>query len=101
MHYNHLRFEDDKSIRDAHALMGMGASPGALTGLCLTLDREHYTDEEAVIEGRVCGRHDKEFFGFAPTDRDVELPFVAFYRFNDNGKLSSERVVMNLGPLHR
>jgi hypothetical protein len=29
----------------------------------------------------------------------VELPFVAFYRFDDNGKLTSERVVMNLGPL--
>ena len=100
MHYNHLPFKDDESIRDAHALLGMSAAPGALAGLCLTLDREHYTDEETVIEGRVCGRHQKEFFGYAPTDRDVELPFVAFYRFDDNDKLSSERVVMNLGPLH-
>jgi len=30
---------------------------------------------------------------------DVELPFVAFYRFDNNGKLTAERVVMNLGPL--
>ncbi len=29
--------------------------------------------------------------GFAPTERDVELPFVAFYRFDNNGKLTSER----------
>jgi hypothetical protein len=36
---------------------------------------------------------------FQPTGRDVELPFVAFYRFDDDGKRSSERVVMNLGPL--
>jgi hypothetical protein len=27
------------------------------------------------------------------------MPFVAFYRFDDDGKLTSERVVMNLGPL--
>ena len=53
-----------------------------------------------MIEGRVSGRHEQEFFGFAPTDRDVEMPFIAFYRFDNNGKLSSERVVMNLGPLH-
>ena len=65
-----------------------------------TIDEEHFTDDETVIEGRLCGKHAKEFMGFAPTDRDVELPFVAFYRFDDNGKLTSERVVMNLGPLN-
>ena len=26
------------------------------------------------------------------------LPYVAFYRFEGNGKLASERIVMNLGP---
>ena len=33
----------------------------------------------------------REFLGFPPTGRDVELPFVAFYRFDANGKLTSER----------
>ncbi len=47
----------------------------------------------------MCGKHSNEFFGYAPTERDVELPFVAFYRFDNNGKLTSERVIMNLGPL--
>ena len=58
-----------------------------------------FTDDETVIEGRLCGKHAKEFLGFEPSDSDVELPFVAFYSFDEDGKLTSERVVMNLGPL--
>ena len=61
--------------------------------------KEHYTDEEVVVEGRVSGKHSNEYFGFAPTGRDVELPYVAFYRFDNNDKLTSERIVMNLAPL--
>ena len=88
-----------EEIRLAHGYIGMSASPGAFRGLRAIIDEEHFTDDETVIEGRVCGRHASEFFGFSPTDRDVELPFVAFYRFDENGKLTFERVVMNLGPL--
>ncbi len=99
MHYNHLPFEGDERIRGAHVLIGMSASPGAFSGVRAIIDEEHYTDEETVVEGRMCGKHSNEFLGFAPTERDVELPFVAFYRFDNNGKLTSERIVMNLGPL--
>ncbi len=99
MHYNHLPFEGDEGIRGAHILIGMSASPGAFSGVRAIIDEEHYTDQETVVEGRMCGKHSNEFLGFAPTERDVELPFVAFYRFDNNGKLTSERIVMNLGPL--
>ena len=99
MHYNRLRLEDDEAIRGAHTLIGMSASPGAFSSVRAIIDEEHYTDEETVVEGRLCGKHSNEFLGYAPTERDLELPFVAFYRFDDNGKLTSERVVMNLGPL--
>ena len=73
--------------------------PGSFSGVRAVIDAEHYTDEETVLEGRMSGKHSHEFFGYPPTERDVELPFVAFYRFDNNGKLSSERIVMNLGPL--
>ncbi len=99
MHYHHLPFEGDDGIRGAHMLIGMSASAGAFSGSRHIIDEEHYTDEETVVEGRLVGKHSNEFLGFAPTERDVELPFVAFYRFDNNGKLTSERVVMNLGPL--
>ena len=99
MHYNHREFPSDETIRWAHGYIGMSTAPGAFSGLVATIDAEHFTDEETVIEGRLTGRHSCEFLGFPPTGRDIELPFVAFYRFDAGGKLTSERVVMNLGPL--
>ncbi len=99
MLYNRQEFPSDETIRWAHGYIGMSAAPGAFSGLVVTIDAEHFTDEETVIEGRVRGRHSSEFLGFPATDRDIELPFVAFYRFDARGKLTSERVVMNLGPL--
>jgi SnoaL-like protein len=99
MLYNRQEFPSDDTIRWAHGYIGMSAAPGAFHGLAATIDAEHFTDEETVIEGRITGRHTSEFLGFAPTGRDIELPFVAFYRFDGGGKLTSERVVMNLGPL--
>jgi hypothetical protein len=99
MLYNRQEFPSDETIRWAHGYIGMSAAPGAFGGLRAIIDEEHFTDDETVVEGRVCGRHASEFLGFPPSGRDVELPFVAFYRFDAKGKLTSERVVMNLGPL--
>jgi hypothetical protein len=42
-----------------------------------------------------------EFQGFAPTGRSVALLAVAFYNFDQTGKLISERIVMNLGAARR
>ena len=100
MLYNRQSFPSDETIRWAHGYIGMSAAPGALAGLRAVIDEEHFTDAETAIEGHLCGKHSREFLGFAPTQRDVELPFVAFYRFDADGKLTSERVVMDLGPLH-
>jgi ketosteroid isomerase-like protein len=99
MLYNRQTFPDPQSIRAGHAYIGMTAAPGAFAGLRAEIDAEHFTDDEVVIEGRLTGKHAAEFSGFPPTGREVELPFVSFYRFDANGKLVSERVVMNLGPL--
>jgi hypothetical protein len=98
MLYNRQAFGDHPSIRQAHVYIGFSAA-GAFGGLRTIADHEHLTADEIVVEGRLCGKHVGEFQGFPPTGRDVELPFVAFYRFDDGGKLVSERVVMNLGPL--
>jgi hypothetical protein len=99
MLYNHQRFDDPDGIRAAHGYIGFSAAPGAFTGIETNIDHEHFTDDEIVVEGRLRGRHTGEFLGFQPTNRDVVLPFAAFYRFDADGKLVSERVVMNLGPL--
>jgi hypothetical protein len=98
MLYNRQSFRDGDAIRLAHAYIGLSGD-GAFRGIRNVIDAEHFTDDEIIVEGRLCGRHDAEFQGFPPTGKEVELPFVAFYRFDAQGKLASERVVMNLGML--
>ncbi len=95
--YNRIPFTDPQSIRDAHVRMGFAGTDGALEDLHNYIDNEHFTDDEIIVEGRLCGKHVGEFLGFEATGRYVELPFVAFYHFDENDKLISERVVMNLG----
>ena len=99
MTYNRQPFVASESIGRAHAYIGFSEAAGAFTGIRNVIDGEHCTDDEIVVEGRLCGTHSGEFQGFAASGRAVELPFVAFYRFDETGKLVSERVVMNLGPL--
>ena len=99
MLYNRQSFRGRESIAAAHAYIGLSSAEGAFDGIRNVIDGEHFTADEIVVEGRLCGKHTGEFQGFAPTGRDVELPFVAFYRFDGDGKLTSERVVMELGAL--
>jgi len=99
MLYNRIPFKDPQSIRDAHVLIGFSGTDGALEDLQNCIDVEHFTEDEIIVEGRLCGKHVGEFLGFEATGRNVELPFVAFYHFDKTDKLISERVVMNLGVL--
>ena len=99
MLYNRIPFTDPQSIRDAHGLLGFSGTDGAFKDIHNNIDAEHFTEDEIIIEGRMSGKHVGEFLGFEATGRNVELPFVAFYRFDKTDKLISERVVMNLGAL--
>ncbi len=99
MIYNRDSFRDHDAIRNAHIYIGMSSIAGAISGLEVVTDAESFTDDDIVIEGRLCGKHVGEFRGYEPTDREVELPFVTFYRFDQDDKLASERVVMDLDAL--
>jgi ketosteroid isomerase-like protein len=100
MLYNSVPFRSKDEIRAAHEYLGFAAGGGAFAAPKNLVDRQSFTDTDIVVEGRLVGVHQGEFLGFAPSGQEVELPFVAFYCFGDDGLLSSERVVMNLGPLH-
>jgi len=99
MLYNRIPFTDPQSIRDAHGLIGFSGTDGAFKDIHNYIDAEHFTEDEIIVEGRLCGKHVGEFQGFEATGRNVELPFVAFYHFDKTDKLISERIVMNLGVL--
>ena len=68
MLYNRQSFADHDGIRQAHGYIGF-AGNGAFSGLHDVTDQEHFTDDEIVVEGRLCGKHVGEFGGFAPTDQ--------------------------------
>jgi len=99
MIYNGQRFAEPDHIRWAHGYIGMATTPGGFTALRSVRDREHFTADEIVVEGRLFGTHTGEFQGFDATAREVVLPFITFYRFDADGLLASERIVMNLGML--
>ena len=99
MLYNRIPFTGPQSIRGAHGLIGFSGADGAFKDIHNYIDVEHFTEDEIIVEGRLCGKHVGEFQGIEATGRNVELPFVAFYRFDKTDKLISERIVMNLGSL--
>jgi ketosteroid isomerase-like protein len=100
MHYNGVPFETPEAIEAAHAYLGFADVAGAFERPQNHIDNVSFTDTDVVVEGRLSGSHVHDFLGFAATGRLVVLPFTAFYRYNDAGVLTSERVVMNLGPLN-
>ena len=96
---NGRRFDDPRSIADAHTLLGMSNASAGLAGTQVIHDREFFTDEELLVYGRVRGNHIGQVLHFPPTFRQVELHYSAFYRFDEAGKIVAERIVMNWGPL--
>ena len=100
MHYNGVPFSTPDAIEAAHAYLGFADVAGAFDSPQNHIDRVSHTGTDVVVEGRLSGAHVQDFLGFAGTGNPVVLPFTAFYCYNDDGLLTSERVVMNLGPLN-
>jgi hypothetical protein len=96
---NDRRFEDAQSIADMHALLGMSSAGSGLANTQVIHDREFFTDDELLVYGRVLGTHVGRVLHFPPTLRAVELHYSAFYRFDSDGKIITQRVVMNWAPL--
>ena len=98
MLYNRAPFTDPQSIRYAHSSIGF-SDAGAFAGIHNYIDAKHFTEDEVIVEGRLCAKHVGDFQGIEATGRNVEVPFVAFYRFDGADGFVSERIVMNLGVL--
>lgn len=99
MVFNGQRFEDLEQIRSLHIGFGMSSLPGGLHGIRLVPERETFGEEHVLIEARLFATHTGVIQGYPPTNQEVELYYTATYRFDRHGKLASERVVMNFGPI--
>ena len=100
MTYNHTEFPNPEAISAVHTYLGFSQMQGAFSPAQNVVDNVSFTETDVVVEGRMCGTHQGNFLGFEPTGNMVELPFVAMYRFEQDGKLSNEKFMMNLGPLN-
>jgi hypothetical protein len=95
MIFNRLPFLDAPSIAAGHVLFGMSQGPGALVDTQVIPEREYYTDDSVIVEGRVVAKHVGDVLGFVGTGALVDMPYTAIYRFDRDDKLVSERIVMN------
>ncbi len=59
--YNRIPFTDPQSIREAHRRLGFSGTDGAFEDIHNYIDGEHFTDDEIIVEGRLCGKHVGEF----------------------------------------
>jgi steroid delta-isomerase-like uncharacterized protein len=62
------------------------------------LVRLDHSDEAVIVEGILRGTHDGPLRGLPPTGRSFEMPFVAFFIFEDD-RLVCERVYFNPGTI--
>ena len=99
MIFNSSTFKGHQSILPALEGFGMSKEPGSLANLQVLIDREHFTEDEIIIEGRVVGKHVGFFGPLPPTNAEISMPFVTVYRFDSSDKLTYERVVMNVSPM--
>jgi hypothetical protein len=96
---NDRPFQGRQSIADLHASLGMSDAAAGLVGTQVIPDREYFTDHELLIQGRVLGMHLGTVLRFPATLLQVELHYAALYRFDERGKLASERMAINWAPL--
>src|SRR5690242_19079506 len=75
MIFNGLLVRDHNMIHHLHTQFAFSPDQSAITGTRLVVKHEHFTDDEMVIEGRLCGKHVPDWGAYPATGRDVELPY--------------------------
>jgi SnoaL-like polyketide cyclase len=96
--FNGLPLSDHDHIRALHEGLGFGER-GGFSDLRVE-ERQRYTCEEAIIlEQIVSGTHTGEWQGIAATGRKIEVAVCTVYKFDQEGKLSSENVYFDTGSL--
>lgn len=99
MIFNREPFVTPERIAQGHILFGMSQMTGGFVNTQVVPERHYFTDDELLIEGKLIADHAGTIGAFPATNRRVELHYAAFYRFNAQDELVSERIVMNWAPL--
>jgi hypothetical protein len=96
--FNGMPLDDHDKIRFLHEGLGFGEQ-GGFSDLRVEEKQRYVSEEAIVLEQVVSGRHTGEWQGIAPTGRKVEVAVCTVYKFDEEGKLSSENVYIDTGSL--
>lgn len=111
----HVRFENEHHLEDVLNTFGQAAQyqdeawgdsyPGrdgvrsyyeqlmtALPDLEIQVRQQHVTDDNVLLEVLICGTHLGPWRGLPATGRRVEVPLCGVYTFDDEDRLSGERI---------
>ncbi|HXY93879.1 MAG TPA: ester cyclase [Acidimicrobiia bacterium] len=64
----------------------------AVPDLHIEPHRHHVTDDAVVLECTITGTHEGTWHGLPPTGRRISLPLCGVYTFDEDGRLSGERI---------
>lgn len=96
---NQVRFEGLTAIAQGHVTIGFSSEPGAFENLRGVTVREYFTEAEMLIEGYLEGMFVRPLASVLPTNTQIQVPFINVYRFDVDGLLALERVILNFGAL--
>ena len=98
--FNGVSIADHDRIRALHEDLGFGQG-GGFSDLSIEEKERYVSGEAIVLEQVVRGKHTGVWQGVPATGRTVELAVSTVYKFDEEGKLSSENVYFDTGGLLR
>jgi len=96
--FNGLPLSDHDKIRVLHEELGFGEQ-GGFSDLRVEEKQRYISEEAIVLEQVVSGKHTGKWQGIAATGRKIEVAVCTVYKFDRDGKLSSENVYFDTGSL--
>ena len=96
--FNGVSIADRDRIRALHEELGFGEG-GGFSDLTIEEKERYVSDRAIILEQVVRGRHTGLWQGVPATGRKVELAVSTVYKFDEEGKLSSENVYFDTGGL--
>ena len=98
---NEMIAADPATTRLLHIIGGWSTVPGVMSNIRSTQWAEHFTDDELIHEGHLHGKHTGFVPGFPPpTQLEIVVPYITFYRFDEHDLLASEHVRIDLSALY-